>query len=311
MVKFADLHKNLDDAFNKDFIHGQANLEHKQAYDAADMAKGSTTFKLNHSPVVGSTSSVVECKSTLGSNVFGLKFLDGVVVTEKMSDKGGINMKFEKACCEGSKTTYDFDYDWASKACNKANLAFDYSNSKATLGLKLAQSGESAMCSVPGKVSAHVTGGLGAHNLGANLDYNVKSGALDHHLKFKLNHGKGYACVGMKNAENFQFLLSQKIGQDISFGPLGALHVRDGHVKSSYNIKDGSYAAALAWESDYNLGDWKCGLKSTYNPLNGEFQESSNFKMNDALSAKISNKHNVHKGFLADFQIGAALNFSL
>ena len=126
MVKFADLHKSVDDAFNKDFVHGKVNIEHKQKYDGGEMCSGTVTYKLNHNPIVGSTSAVAEGKSTFGSNFFGMKFLDGMVITDKYSDNV-MNMKFEKACASsGSKFTYDYNYDWDKQSVNKTNFNIDY-----------------------------------------------------------------------------------------------------------------------------------------------------------------------------------------
>jgi len=310
MVKFADLHKNLDDAFNKDFIHGQVNVEHKQAYDAADMAKGATTFKLSHNPIVGSNTASVEVKSTCGSNVLGLGCLDGLVVNEKYTD-GMINMKFEKACSAGSKWTYDFDYDWNKQACNKANLNIDYANANATVGLKLSQSGEGALCSVPANVNAHVTTAMAGHNLGCNVNYNTGSSAVDHHLKFKLNHGQGYAVVGLKNANDSELLCSQKVGKDICLGPFGNYTLNDAHIKLNYALDSGKYGAQMANEGNYNFGDFKASVKQAYDLINGDYKESMKFAVTDSLTATISHKHNPNKGFLKDLQVGASLNFSL
>merc|ERR1712045_773195 len=118
MVKFADLHKSVDDAFNKDFVHGKFNVEHKQAYDGGDLCKGTVTYKLDHSPIVGSTAANIECKSTMGPT-FGC--LDGTQVTEKWSD-GNVNMKFEKNCSHfsGAKFTYDFNFDMNKQSADKA-----------------------------------------------------------------------------------------------------------------------------------------------------------------------------------------------
>ena len=73
-----EYHKNLDDVFNKDFVHGKFNVEHKQKYDGAEMCNGSVTYKLSHNPIVGSTSASAEAKSTIDKNFFGLKFLNGI-----------------------------------------------------------------------------------------------------------------------------------------------------------------------------------------------------------------------------------------
>lgn len=310
MVKFADLHKNLDDAFNKDFNHGKVNIEHKQAYDGDAMAKGTCTFKISHNPIVGANTSSVECKSTLGSNFFGLSCLEGVVVNEKYSD-GLVNLKVEKACSAGSKWTYDFDYDWNKSSCNKANLALDYANANATVGLKLSQSGEGAMCSVPGNVNANVTTAMAGHNLGCNVNYNTGSGAIDHHLKFKLNHGQGYAVVGLKNANDSEVLCSQKVGKDICLGPFGSVKLNDVHVKFNYGMDSGKYGAQMANEGSYNFGDCNANFKQSYDLINGDYKESMKFKVTDSLTANISHKHNPHKGFLKDLQLGASLNFSM
>merc|ERR1711990_947072 len=88
MPKFADLHKTLDDAFNKDFCHGAFNVEHKQAVDAGDMGAGSLTFKLNHNPIVGSTSGSLENKHTIGpGGLFGLapSLVNGIVITKSIA----------------------------------------------------------------------------------------------------------------------------------------------------------------------------------------------------------------------------------
>jgi len=310
MVKFADLHKNLDDAFNKDFVHGKVNIEHKQAYDAADMCKGSTTFKISHNPIVGSNTSSFETKSTMGNNFFGLGCLDGMVINEKYTD-GMINMKFEKACGAGSKWTYDFDYDWNKSACNKANLNIDYANANATVGLKLSQAGEGAICSVPGNVNAHVTTAMAGHNLGCNVNYNTASGAIDHHLKFKLNHGQGYAVVGLKNANESEVLCNQKVGKDICLGPFGSCKLNDFHMKLNYSLDSGKYGAQVANEGSYTFGDFNGSFKQSYDVINGDYKESFKFKVTDSLSATIAHKHNPNKGFLKDLQMGASLNFSL
>merc|ERR1712045_489663 len=164
MVKFADLHKSVDDAFNKDFVHGKFNVEHKQAYDGADLAKGTVTYKLDHSPIVGSTDASLECKSTMGPDFLGLKFLDGVNVTEKWTD-GNVNMKFEKSCSSsGAKFTHDFNFDWSKQSVDKSNFALDYCNDIATLGLKASASGENACMKAPGNINAHVTAAMASHN---------------------------------------------------------------------------------------------------------------------------------------------------
>lgn len=311
MVKFADLHKSLDDTFNKDFIHGKFNVEHKQAYDGGEMCSGSVTYKINHNPIVGSTSANLEGKTTVGSNFWGMKFMEGVVVTDTYSDSN-MKLKFEKTCASsGAKFSYDYNYDWSKQAVDNANLGIDYSNANATVGLKLNQSGEGACCKAPGSVNAHVTTAMAGHNLGCNVNYNVGNGNVDHHLKFKLNHGQGYAVVGMKNANDTELLVAQSIGKDLCLGPFGGLSMKNVYGKVNYSLGNGEYGMNLATEGDYSFGDFKSSFKQTYNPLNGEYKESMKFKVTDSMNATISHKTNAHDGFLKNIQLGAALNFSL
>jgi len=311
MVKFADLHKSLDDAFNKDFIHGNFNVEHKQAYDGADMCNGTVTMKLNHNPIVGSTGATLEGKSTIAKNFLGLSFLDGVAVTDTYSDNN-MKMKFEKNCTSsGAKFIYDYNYDWAKQSCDKANLGVDYSNANATVGLKMSQTGAGACCKAPGSVNAHVTTAMAGHNLGCNVNYNLASGAIDHHLKFKLNHGQGYAVVGMKNANDTELLVAQSVGKELCLGPFGGLNMKNVYGKVNYSLGSGEYAASLATEGDYSFGDFKSSFKQSYNPLNGEYKESMKFKVTESMSATVSHKTNAHDGFLKNVQLGAALNFSM
>lgn len=311
MVKFADLHKSVDDAFNKDFLHGKVNVEHKHKYDGGEMCSGTITYKLNHNPIVGSTSAVCEGKSTFGSNFFGMKFLDGMVITDKYSDNV-MNMKFEKACASsGSKFTYDYNYDWAKQSVDKTNFNIDYNTSAATLGLKVTQSGDMACAKIPGSVNAHVTTAMAGHNLGCNVNYNVESGKVDHHLKFKVNHGQGYAVVGMKNANDTELLVAQKVGKSFTLGPFGEVNLKNCYAKASYSMKDGAYGVSTATEGDYTFGDFNSTFKQTYNPLNGEYKESMKFKVTDSMNATISHKTNAHDGWMKHIQFGAALNFSL
>ena len=251
MVKFADLHKSVDDAFNKDFVHGKFNVEHKQAFDGGDLAKGTITYKLDHSPIVGSTGASVEAKGTMGPDMMGLKCLDGIQITEKWTD-GNVNMKLEKSCASsGAKFTYDYNFDWNKQSVDKVNFAIDYCNANATLGLKATASGENACMKVPGNINAHVTTAMAGHNLGCNLNYNVASGKADHHLKFKLNHGQGYAVVGMKNANDTELLVAQNLNKNICLGPVGNFKINNVYAKVNYAVSNGEYAAGLSTEGDY------------------------------------------------------------
>jgi len=310
MVKFADLHKSLDDAFNKDFIHGQFNVEHKQKYDGGDLASGTVTYKINHNPIVGSTAASLEGKSTLAKNFLGIKCLEGVVVNETYSDHN-MKMKFEKACAStGAKFSYDFNYDWAKQSCDKANLGIDYSNANATVGLKMSQAGEGACCKAPGTVNAHVTTAMAGHNLGCNVNYNVGNGNIDHHLKFKLNHGQGYAVVGMKNANDTELLVSQSVGKNLCLGPFGSVNMKNAYGKVNYNLGNGEYGVGLVTEGDYSFGDFNSSFKQNYNPLNGEYKESMTFKVTDSMNFTFSHKTNAHDGFLKNVQLGAAMKFN-
>ena len=142
-------------------------------------------------------------------------------------------------------------HDWAKQSCDKANFGVDYSNANATVGLKMSQAGEGACCKAPGTVNAHVTTAMAGHNLGYNVNYNVGNGNIDHHLKFKLNHGQGYAVVGMKNANDTELLVSQSVGKNLCLGPFGSMNMKNAYAKVNYNLGNGDYGVGLVTEGDY------------------------------------------------------------
>jgi len=308
--KFADLHKCNDDAFKKDFCHGAFNIQHKSKFEGGSMANGECTFKINSNPKVGSSNSNVECKSTFGEDVFGLN-MKGLVLTEKISDSGVVSMKWEKGCPKGGpKITYEHDWDFPNK-CNKtASLKIDVpGKEKLNASFKLNQGG--GVCSTPDSASLNVVAAAGNHNIGANFDYNIKSSAFGHHLKCKVNHDKGYAVVGLKNANDAEVLLTQNVNKSICFGPFGSLAVSNAHVKTTYGVNNGSWDAAVAMEGTYKFGDFQTqAWKAAYNPKTGDYKESCKVKVSDSLSATIGWQGNCHSGFFKNAQMGAQLNFT-
>jgi len=307
--KFADLHKSNDDAFKKDFCHGALNIQHKTGIDAGSLAKGDVTFKVNSNPKVGSTNSNLEVKVTIGDDFMGLDKLKGLVVTRSVNDAGMCKQKFEKSCCAGSKLTYEHDFDLKTMSNKSASLNLDYGKDKLSCGLKLNQA--DGACAIPDALNASLVANAGKHNIGANFGYNLKSSAFDHHLKFKVNHDKGYAVVGLKNANNAEVLLSQNLGKDVCLGPFGSLSVNNAHVKSSYGINNGAWNADLCLEGNYQFGDFKTqAWKCSYNPKSGEYKESCKLKVSDCLAATVAWQTNAHTGFFKNAQLGAQLNFN-
>ena len=153
---------------------------------------------------------------------------------------------------------------------------------------------------------------MAGHNLGCSLKYDIKSGNVDHHLKFKVNHGQGFAVVGMKNANDTELLLQQNVGKNLCLGPFGQVHLKNVYAKVNYGVGNGEYGAHLATEGDYNYNDqFKASFKQVYNPISGGYMESMKFNVSESLAATISHKTNAHDGMLKNIQFGAALNFSL
>jgi len=308
--KFADLHKSCDDAFGKDFCHGAFNVEVKQAADAGDMAKGSITFKVNHNPLTGSTTSNCEAKATLGNSIS--ESLSGIVVTRSLSGAGLLKNKYEYTCGAGSKTAYDFDFDLATKANKKGNFELTYGCNKAAIVLKVAQ-GE-GVCAAPTTVNANaVVAAADDHRLGVNVDYNIASGAVSHAVKY--NTGcpwLGNFSLGLANAENVSMCMSKPVGQELCIGPFGSMNVANIHAKADYGINSGKYGVALCAEGSYKLGDFKTGAtKMVYNPVTGDFKESHKIKITDALSATVAFASNAHNGIFTNASMGATLNFSV
>jgi len=306
--KFSDLHKNLDDAFKKDFCSGAVNVEIKQGYDAGSFANGSMTMKVNHNPLTGGVNSNLECKSTLGADWGPCA---GAVATESINDAGLYKVKVEKSAACGSKVTYDTDIDIAGHCLKKANLDFAYACEKLNMGLKVAQA--DGACAAPTNVNAHaVFAAAGCHNLGLNLDYNVKSGAVSHHVKYNTGCNQGNISVGLQDAQNTSLCYSHALNKPVNMLGFGTLNLSNAHIKADYGINSGKYGAAICLEGNYQIGAFKTtGYKMYYNPINGDFKEMHKFKVTDALTATFGYSSNAHKGILSDASMGASLSFSV
>jgi len=307
--KFADLHKSNDDAFKKDFCHGAFNIHHKNKFDAGNYATGECTFKVNSNPKVGSSNSSLEVKATCGDDVLGFSGLKGMVVTKSINDAGLVKHKFEKSCSDFSKTSYEFDWDLNTQSNKTGVLDCTFGKDKLSAGLKVNQG--AGVCGIPDSASLNLVAAAGNHNIGANFDYNIKSSAFGHHLKCKVNHDKGYAVVGLKNANDAEVLLTQNVNKSLCFGPFGSLAVSNAHVKTTYGVNNGSWDAAVAMEGTYKFGDFQTqAWKAAYNPKTGDYKESCKVKVSDSLSATIGWQGNCHSGFFKNAQMGAQLNFT-
>jgi len=306
--KFADLHKNLDDAFNKDFCSGAFNVEIKQGFNAASFANGSITMKVNHNPLTGGVSSNLEGKTTLGPDCGAAA---GTVVTRSINDAGLFKCKIEKSAASGAKVTYDTDLDLASKSFKKANLDFAYGCDKLAMGVKVAQA--DGACAAPTNINAHaVFAAAGCHNLGVNLDYNMKSGAVSHHFKYNTSCNQGNISLGLKDTQNTALCYTHAVNKPVNILNFGTFHLKNAHIKADYGINSGKYGAGVCLEGSYQFGAFNTtATKMYYNPISGDFKEMHKFKVTDALTANFGWSSNAHKGLFSDASLGASLSFSV
>lgn len=308
--RFCDLHKDIDEFIENDFQIGSVNLEVKQNVNGGDFATGpnSFTYNLNKTPTGDKTASI-ESKMVLGSSVFGKSWFQGWSFNEKWTDSGvytattEIPNAFNKVKIIAGQTI-----DTSFKDTSFYEVVHQSSRATTTVNVDQAN-GSRAM---PTSVNASlVFTPMHRHNIGANFNYNVKSGQLDHHFKLQSNHAHGYLVAGMKNANSAELLISQNVDKssNLPLVPV-SFNVKKAFVKANMDV-DGKQDVMIGYEQNIDYFGAKIAQSVKYNPIAGDVYKTARFAITDGLDGVVSMHSNSLAVRAGGVKLGAKLCFSV
>lgn len=313
-MSFSDMHKDLDDVFSKDYPLGALNFEIKQKnmkggspFDNSAM-NGEMDFKLHTTHDACGNANKTEFTSAMNMS-------NGAKVTEKMNCCGAYSAKYEHKM---GNMTYVSDMGLnlaeglSMAALNNFSNEFKFANAKCNAAMKLSGNGI-----MPSNMNMNVVFPFGKNSVGADFNYDLSGqSAPTHHVQAKFGHGKGYACVGLKNANNIELMLRQDMNmKGMSPYPFsliaGRINVDSMFLKLDHNMANSESGLECAWTGSHPFGS----MKRSLNPMTGRMETSDKIKINDNIEATLACGMNVFdlkngcNGFKGA-KVGTTLNFT-
>lgn len=304
--KFNDLHKAVDDCFNKDYYHGFFNLKLGQNYRAGTWGDGTITSKWNFNQATANSNTSVEFKHNNNYSAF-----PGSVTTKTINVETGILTYKHELPFNGYKIIVSNDYDTGDNWSVKNNsLELQTGRNQISASLKLNQLG--GITKMLDSVGANAVVGLNkCVKLAGDVNYNIKKGSLDHHFKLVSGCPGAIVALNLKNAVDTELVISKKVDKNIGCCPNASFKMNNFHAKAQYGIKSSDYGCQFGVEGKWNCGGWSTQkTTATWDCKANDFKYSDHMKITNNFTGIFSVKTNFNDGFFKKCSVGAAFEFN-